>query len=75
MSTSHLDALQLRLSNERIRLAASKTPQEREMRTVWVQGVEKEIASEIDFLAKNGIIIPTSIDDIDTDELLAELLS
>ena len=75
MPTSHLEALQFRLSNERARLAAATKPQEIEHRKVWVQGIEKEIASEIEFLAKQGIIIPTSIDDIDDDELLAELLS
>jgi hypothetical protein len=39
----HLDALELRLSNERIRLASATSPQERELRAVWVKQIEKEI--------------------------------
>lgn len=58
--TSHLDALQLRLSHERDRLARAKTEQEREMRRVWVAQIEKEIGLERDMT---------------DDELLAELMS
>lgn len=76
MPTSHLDALNLRLSNERVRLSQAKTKNEIELRTVWVQGIEKEIKSEIEFLKSKGIEVFTSIDDIpDDDALLAELLS
>jgi len=76
MPTSHLDALNLRLSNERVRLSQAKTQNEIELRTVWVQGIEKEIKSEIEFLKSKGIEVFTSIDDIpDDDALLAELLS
>lgn len=42
--TSHLNALQARLSNERSRLASATTDAERAMRTVWVAQCEKEIA-------------------------------
>jgi len=76
MPTSHLDALNLRLSNERVRLSQAKTQNEIELRTVWVKGIEKEIKSEIEFLKSKGIEVFTSIDDIlDDDALMAELLS
>lgn len=76
MPTSHLDALNLRLSNERVRLSQAKTQNEIELRTVWVKGIEKEIKSEIEFLKSKGIEVFTNIDDIpDDDALLAELLS
>lgn len=48
----HLDCLYLRLSNERIRLDKAKTQQEKEMRTIWVQQIEKEIKGELAFLGK-----------------------
>ena len=49
---THLNALNLRLSHERVRLANAKTEGERAMRTVWVAQIEKEIAGEEKFLAK-----------------------
>lgn len=36
--TDHLSALRLRLSHERVRLAAARTAGERELRAVWVSG-------------------------------------
>lgn len=68
--TSHLDALQLRLSHERGYLAAAKSERERELRTVWIRQIESEIASELAFL---GQVAPDAVDMTD-DELLAELL-
>jgi hypothetical protein len=47
---SHLNALELRLSNERGRLAAAKTEHEKKARGVWVAQAEKEIAAEKKFL-------------------------
>lgn len=64
---THLDALELRLSNERMRLTAATSDQEKALRTVWVSGIEKEIADEYKFL---GIEPPAAMTD---DELLAEL--
>jgi hypothetical protein len=61
---THLDALELRLSNERMRLATEKSPKARELRRVWVAGIEKEIAAEREFIGES---VPTD------DELLAEL--
>ena len=63
---THLNALELRLSNERGYLAKAKTEGERELRRVWIAQIEKEIAGERVFVAKQ--------DEMTDDELLAELL-
>lgn len=63
---SHLSALELRLSNERARLACAQTAQERELRKVWIAQIEKEIDREIEFIGK----VATEMTD---DELLAAL--
>jgi hypothetical protein len=60
----HIDALKLRLSNERSALAAAKTDGERQLRKVWISQIEKEIAGEQKFLAGEKLT---------DDELLAEL--
>lgn len=70
MNTAHLDALNLRLSHERSRLAAAKSQKEKTMRAVWVAGIEKEIAQERVFL---GLTDVTEVEMTD-DELLAELM-
>lgn len=62
---NHLSALQLRLSNERIRLSQATNQGEIELRTVWVKQLEKEVAGEIEFLSAN---------DMSADDLLKELL-
>lgn len=62
-----LDAMRLRLSHERARRDNAKSPQERQLRSVWVTQIEKEIETELKFLGK---------DDTDTmsdEELLREL--
>lgn len=61
---THLDALQYRLSNERMALAAAKTEGEKQLRAVWVAQLEREIASEQKFMAGA---------DLSDDELLSEL--
>ncbi len=68
---THLDAIQLRLSNERVRLSNAKTDAERELRQVWANQTERELVAEYAFL---GIEQP-SITDISADNLLAELLA
>jgi len=68
--TSHLVALQTRLSHERARLANAKTAKERELRAVWVAQAEKELAGELRFLGMSDAA-PVDIDD---DDLLAALL-
>ena len=67
MHLSHLFALELSLSHERGRLARARSVGERELRSVWVAQIEREIASERRFL---GLGEPTELSD---DELLAEL--
>lgn len=68
MIMTHLDALELRLHNERSRLGLAKTDQERQMRRVWIAGIQKEIDSELAFLGRQSIELSLS-----DDELLAEL--
>lgn len=64
MTGSHLDALNLRLSNERVRLANAKTDSEIALRTIWIQQIEKEIRNEAGFVTSQ---------DISDEELLREL--
>lgn len=45
-ATNHLDALMLRLSHERERLAIASSAGERSLRSVWIAQIEREIASE-----------------------------
>lgn len=74
----HLDAIDLRLSHERARVAAAKTTAEREWREHEVRMIEREREAEVAFLAAKGVEVPApvSLDDIlDDDELLRELLA
>lgn len=66
---NHLDALNLRLSHEKSRLANAKTEAEKELRRVWVAQIEREISGELNFLGKSEPELPEMSDD----ELLAEL--
>lgn len=76
-NTDHYEALMIRLSNEKARLASCTKPKEIELRKVWVAGIEKEIANEVEFLKSKGIEVYASIDDLfmSDDELMNELLS
>ena len=65
---SHLNALQVGLSNERVRLANAKTSGEKELRAVWVRQYEKQIADERAFLG-----LGDELPEMSDDELLAEL--
>lgn len=47
---SHFNALELGLYHERQRLEQATTAPERELRSVWVQQYEREIASERELL-------------------------
>ena len=67
--TEHLVALQNRLFNEKIRLNGARTKQERDLRAIWVQQIEREIDGEMRFL---GLPIGADVDMTD-DELLAAL--
>jgi hypothetical protein len=69
---SHLDALQICLSHERVRLAQAtraNRQQDIALRTVWVAQYEREIAAEYAFLG----IDPNVDCDLSDDELFAEL--
>lgn len=68
--TSHLVALQERLSRERIRLAQANTAAEKAQRQVWVDQAERELAGELKFLGLQDLPQAGNIDD---DTLLAEL--
>jgi len=70
MNTSHLEALQVRLSHERSYLAQAKTEKQRAMRRVWIAQVEKEIAGERKFLGLGAEVVP----ELSDEELMAELL-
>jgi len=52
---SHLNELNLRLSNERMRLADASSNGEIELRKVWIAQIEKEIAGEQELISKNNI--------------------
>ena len=61
----HLAALEISLSNERVRLGEAKTEEEKKLRQVWVNQLEKEVDAERGFLE-----IKTNLTD---EELLKEL--
>lgn len=61
----HLSVLQLRLSNERIRLSQATNKGEIELRSVWVKQLEKEIEGEVGFLDQHNTM--------SDDELMKEL--
>jgi hypothetical protein len=65
---SHLDACELRLSHERVRLANARTASERAIREVWVAQCEREIASVRAMLGLDAAPV-----DLTDDELLAAL--
>jgi len=65
---SHLHALELNLSHERVRLFAAKSPGERALRAVWVDKLQREIDAEYAFLG----IEPEVLSDEDLADLLAD---
>lgn len=67
MNTTHLNYLELGLHNERQRLAAASGG-ERELRSVWVAQLEREVACERKFLG-----LPEVAQDVSNEELLREL--
>lgn len=68
MNTTHLNALQTRLSHERSYLAKAKSDHERALRQVWIAQIEKEIDGERKFLG-----LTDELPKMSDDELLAEL--
>lgn len=63
MDKTHLIALQTRLTHERARFAADGS----EIRKVWISQIEKEIASEEEFIGME------SLPEMSDGELLAAL--
>lgn len=72
MNTDHLNALEVNLSNERVRLYNAKTCAERDLRSVWVSQLEREVAKEKEFI---GYVEPAGISGMSEDELMAELMA
>lgn len=70
IDTSHLDAIRIRLSHERSRLASSRLDSERKVRAPLVAGIERELVGELAFL---GLPPDPQTSDIDDDALLGEL--
>lgn len=66
MDTTHLVALETRLSHEKARFAADGS----EIRKVWIAQIEKEIANERKFL---GMSTDEVLPEMTDDELMAEL--
>lgn len=66
---THLDALELRLSHERRRLANARSQNERDLRYVWISQIEAEIEDERRFTSVTSEALPEMSDD----ELLAAL--
>ena len=77
--TSHLNALEVNLSNTRNRAAAAKTRIQKEGYAVAVRGLEREIAQEREFLKKKypGSTefgeIPKEIQEMSEEDLMREL--
>lgn len=61
---SHLTALEIRLSHEREYLSVAKTDFEKEMRTLWISQIEKEIKDEKKFLGIEDEQINMSDDEL-----------
>lgn len=70
---SHLNALKVRLSNERVYLSRAKKAGEKALRKVWIAQIEKEIAQELEFLNITEKQIDAEIDNMSDDDLLAAL--
>jgi hypothetical protein len=71
MDTTHLNSLEIRLSNERTRLQNATTESEKTLRNVWIFQLEKEIESEKKFLSME----PKHDIEMTDEELLRELES
>lgn len=68
--TDRLLSIHTRLMNEKSRLRASRTKQERELRAVWVAQIESEIRNEEMF--QYGFSTDCN-DDLSDDDLLSDL--
>ena len=71
----HYFSLCHRLDNEKEWLENAKTDKEKELRSVWVKQLEKEIEKEKEFLLSKGLTVESEVDSMTDDELLKELES
>lgn len=74
MDKTHLNALELHLSNERVRLSNATTESEKAMRKVWVAQLEKEIDCEKKLLNTQPETMDLGDMDLTDEELLRQLL-
>jgi hypothetical protein len=75
-SLSHLEAIDLCLSHERVRAATAKPGKKRDWHEHNVRMIEREREAEIAFLAARGVMVPATpmLDEIlSDDELLSTL--
>lgn len=72
MDMSHLNALEVRASHERVYLSQAKTDGERALREVWLKQIENEIKAEKTLL---GIAESSDADtaNMSIDDILNEL--
>ena len=75
IDTSHLDAIDMRLSHERVRVTEARNAKEKEWREHNVRMIERERADELAFLErKSGWVEPApELDDMSDEDLLREL--
>lgn len=64
---THLDALELRASNERGYIKAAKTYKEKQLREIWLNQINKEISIEKEKFFYNDL------PEMSDEDLLAEL--
>lgn len=71
---SHMNAIEYRLSNERIRRDMATTAKEVEWREHNIKMIERELEGEIAFLKAKGVEVEQFIDDeMSIDDILDEL--
>ena len=69
-TSSHLSALELRLSHEKVYLSNADSDGERQIRKAWISQIEKEIQDEKTFLGIKEEIITNAATDAELLELL-----
>ena len=70
---SHLNAIQIRLSNERAALFTAISQSEVALRKVWIAQIERELAAEREFIAMRKEWFKIAKIELSDDELLAQL--
>lgn len=72
MDTTHLLALNVRLSHEFSKRSAATSESEKKLRTVWIKQIEKEIKDERKLL---GLKEETDLSELSDDELIDYLIN